>query len=320
MKVQDLLKHVVGTRLAFTWWGERRKVEDSVKRTMANAVAADPDSLTAGKRLYNTRLEANGGNPLLEIQSTKTEIREHWERQTMLYPEPGVRLLPRENLLPFDNAMQAFQVRLSDEATKVQRARQAIIDEARQRLGDAFDPGNYPADLSRLFGFEISYPSLHAPNDLPPQLFEAEKKRVEQRLNEALKQTTDAFTQEFAQMVNHLHERLTPAADGQAKVFRNSAIENLLDFFERFKTLNFGGMEDLDTIVQQAQELVKGLTPKELRQSAGLRTEIAQGLAQVETAIAPLIVNRPRRSILRPGANGQQPSTNGTPIQEPIPA
>ena len=48
----------------------------------------------------------------------------------------------------------------------------------------------------------------------------------------------EAFQEEFAQLLGHLTERLGHDADGRGpKVFRDSAIGNLHDFFERFRSL-----------------------------------------------------------------------------------
>ena len=41
-----------------------------------------------------------------------------------------------------------------------------------------------------------------------------------------------AFVSEFAKLVSHLAERLS-GSDGERKVFRDSAVTNLTEFFER---------------------------------------------------------------------------------------
>ena len=58
---------------------------------------------------------------------------------------------------------------------------------------------------------------------------------------------------------------------GQRKVFRDSAIANLSEFFSRFDQLNVRSNPDLDRLVAQAQELVQGVKPQDLRDNDGLR-------------------------------------------------
>jgi hypothetical protein len=43
-----------------------------------------------------------------------------------------------------------------------------------------------------------------------------------------------ALTEELGRLVEHLAEQLTDAAGGRPKTFRDSSLENLLDFFGRF--------------------------------------------------------------------------------------
>ena len=45
----------------------------------------------------------------------------------------------------------------------------------------------------------------------------------------------ETFTAELAKLVSHLTERLSGQDDGKPKVFRDSMIENLTEFFGRFR-------------------------------------------------------------------------------------
>ena len=61
---------------------------------------------------------------------------------------------------------------------------------------------------------------------------------------------------ELQRLKAHLAERLTGLHDGQPKVFRDSAVENLREFFERFRRLNIRSSPELDEVVQQAQQTI----------------------------------------------------------------
>ncbi len=107
-----------------------------------------------------------------------------------------------------------------------------------------------------------------------------------------------AFVGELAKLVSHLTERLT-GEEGERKIFRDSAITNLVDFFERFRQLNVRSNAQLDDLVAQAQRVVQGIEPQELRDKADLRAHVTSQLSQVQEALDSMIVDRPRRRIIR---------------------
>lgn len=109
----------------------------------------------------------------------------------------------------------------------------------------------------------------------------------------------EAFTDEFGKLVAHLTERLSGAEDGKPKVFRDSAVENLAEFFQRFRHLNVRSDAHLDDLVEQAQRVARNVRPQELRDDNSLRQRIATQLSAVQSQIDGLLVDRPRRNILR---------------------
>jgi hypothetical protein len=133
-----------------------------------------------------------------------------------------------------------------------------------------------------------------------PQLYEQECHRVRARFDEAVKLAEEAFLAEFAELVAHLCERLSGKQDGKAKIFRDSAVGNLTEFFARFRDIHVGSSAELERLVAQAQQVVRGVQPQELREDQGLRRQVATELAGVQSVLDGLLVDRPRRNILRP--------------------
>ncbi len=134
---------------------------------------------------------------------------------------------------------------------------------------------------------------------LNPQLYEQECQRVQSRFDEAVRLAEEAFTAELAELVSHLTERLSGSDDGRPKVFRDSMLENLTEFFQRFRQLNVRSSEQLDQLVGQAQQVIRGVEPQSLRDNADLRQHVATEMSQVQSVLDGLLVDRPRRNILR---------------------
>ncbi len=138
---------------------------------------------------------------------------------------------------------------------------------------------------------------------LSPGLYEAERARVSARFEEAVELAERAFLDEFARLVAHLTERIsTVGEDGQPRVFRDSAVGNLTEFFDRFRSLNVRSNDQLDALVEEARRAVRGIDAQDLRQGDGLRRAVASELSRVQASLEEMLVERPRRRILRQGA------------------
>src|SRR5262249_28273940 len=160
---------------------------------------------------------------------------------TLPYPEPGVRLIKQDQVEHFNEQMTEFRGQLDEAVAKLDRHYAELKATARRRLGELYDPTDYPPGLTGLFGIDWDFPSVEPPSylmELSPALYEQERSRVAARFEEAVQLAEQAFLSELAKLVSHLTERLTDDGTRQRKVFRDSAIGNLVEFFEQFRHLN----------------------------------------------------------------------------------
>jgi hypothetical protein len=134
---------------------------------------------------------------------------------------------------------------------------------------------------------------------IAPEVYQQEQERIARRFEEAVELAEQAFLTEFARLVSHLTERLSDGGDGERKVFRDSAVINLVNFFQRFRHLNVRSNAQLDELVEQAQRVVQGVAAQELRDNEGLRQHVVTQLAGVQSVLDGLLVDRPRRSLVR---------------------
>jgi hypothetical protein len=73
----------------------------------------------------------------------------------------------------------------------------------------------------------------------------------------------------------------------------------MVEFFQRFGRLNIRSNEQLDELVQQAQNIVQGIQPQTLRENLDLRQQVADQLGGVQSILDNLLVDRPRRNVMR---------------------
>jgi hypothetical protein len=284
-------------RLSFTWFGTRKTLSSEQKAQAAETFGAAGPFLSAGKKLLDT------GHPRFKaVSAVRRQATAYFQGMSLPYPEPAVRLIRQTDLESLQRGMTDFQEELSLAVEALDEAFQELKETARAKLGRLYSEGDYPHSLRGLFEVSWDFPSVEPPDylrRLSPSLYQQECQRVTARFDEAVQLAETMFIEELGVLVSHLAERLAGQSDGKPKVFRDSAIENLDDFFQRFGRLNVCSSAELDDLVQQARDVVGGVGAQQLRDSASLRRQVRSELSQVQVALDQLMIERPRRNILR---------------------
>jgi hypothetical protein len=295
---ERLRNTMAACRVQFTWFGTKKSLTAEQKAQAAEPFDAQGQFLSAGKKLLDTK-----HNAFRAVTAVRTKITECWRGLTLPFPEPGVRLIKHDQVEGFDQQMADFRAELEDAVRNLDRCFGELKQAAAQRLGSLFNPADYPETLAGLFGVSWDYPNIEPPDYLigvSPELYRQEQERVRARFEDAVQLAEQAFLDEFAKVVAHLSERISGTnEDGTPKVFRDSAIDNLCNFFERFRSLNVRSNQQLDELVVEAQRAVRGVAAQDLRDSQSIRQEVVTQLAQVQNSLDAMLIDRPRRRILR---------------------
>lgn len=299
-----LRSDMAAVRLSFTWPGTRKTLTGEQKSRAAEPFDAHGRYLSATKKLLDT------GHPAFRaVTQVKNRAVQYWKGMSLPYPENGIRLIRRDRIEDFDNRMSELHEELDEAVVELDRRYEELQAAARQRLGALYNPADYPESLRGMFAMQWDFPSVEPPDylrQLNPELYEQESRRVAARFEEAVQLAEAAFVGEFQGLLEHLCERLSGETDNKPKVFRNSAVTNLQAFFDRFRQLDVGSHEELDRLVEEARRIAGGLEPQDLRENTGLRQQVAQQLSSVQNTLDELMVERPRRNILRPGKTGEE--------------
>lgn len=292
-----LRANMTAARVSFTWLGVRKSLSSIQRDQAAHSFGAEGKYLSAGKKLLDTTHPA-----FKAVTTVRSTAVAYWKGCSLPFPEPGIRLIRQDCIEDFSARMTAFGQELATAVEQLSEHYAELRTAARERLGNLFDPSDYPATLEGQFGIEHDFPNVEPPpylRQLSPELYRQECQRMQTRFEEAVQLAEQAFTEELTRLVEHLTERLSGTDDGKPKVFRDSAVTNLTEFFERFRQLNVRSSDDLDDLVANAQRIVRGLEPQRLRDSASLRQHVSGQMAAVQAGLDQLLVDRPRRNIQR---------------------
>jgi len=294
---QRLRTTMAAVRVSLSWLGVRKTLTAEQKSQAADTFGAEGAFLSAGKKLLDTTHPA-----FKAVTAIKGRIIALWKSMSLPYPEPGIRLIRQDQIETFNAQIESLKDELGVAVRQLDEHFADLKAAARDRLGSLYNPADYPASLLGLFQVAWDYPALEPPEylqQLSPDIYRQECERVSARFDEAVQLAEQAFIEELQDLVSHLTERLTGQADSKPKVFRDSAVTNLTEFFQRFRQLNVRSNDQLDALVAQCQQIVRGVEPQALRDSQNVRQRVAQQLTQVENVLDTLLVDRPRRNILR---------------------
>ena len=300
-----LRQSFAAVRIKFKWLGTTKTLSPDQKSQAAESFDAEGNSISASKKLIDAKHDAYKA-----LTTLKSQITKYWKDHSLAFPEPGIRLIKQEQIEEFDSVLGGYREQLEASVRLLSDHYAEIKDAARVRLGSLFDLDDYPSALNEEFQVSWDFPSVDPPeylSRLNPQLYEEQSRQVAQRFEQAVEVAEQTFMEELDRLVNHLAERLSGQEDGRPKIFRDSAVTNLNEFFARFKSLNVGSNGELDELVGRCEQLVTGVDPGGLRTSETLRRSLSTNLSTVQSSLDQLLVDRPRRNLIRkPRSSGSE--------------
>ena len=291
-------------KLSFKWFGVRRTLSDQQKRLAAEPFGAESGFLSTGKKLIDT------SHPTYKkVSQVRSQALQYFRLRSLPYPDAGTRLVRNRDLDELSHRMNEYREELLNAVAQLQQKFWEIKEAARRRLGSLFVESDYPESLTELFDMQWEFPSVDPPNylmQLSPEIYSRECERVTARFNEAIELAEGAFMDELGQLISHLQERLSGQSDGKPKIFRDSVVENFSEFINRFRQLNVRSNRELDELVERAGRVLRGVQPEDLRSDQQLRQRVSTQLSSVQSILDGLMVDRPRRRILRDAASSRE--------------
>lgn len=300
---------VVGCQLSFCWLGETKTIDETDNAEAAGLFGADSESFRACKRILSrTKPEIRA------LALKRNEIRRYWLSVTLPYLR-GLRLLPLAAVAEVERELTRHAAELRELAAGLVDIHAELLEDARARLGRLFNAGDYPDTLADCFRVSFGFPSVRPPDylaTLAPDVFQREAERVAAQFNRAAELAETALASEFGSMLERITETLRGTdTDGRPRVFRDSMVGNLRDFFQRFRFLRVGSGAELAALVDHAEQLTRGISPQLLRDDSAARALFVDQVARIENQLTAAVIPAGRR--IRPAVAAT--STTDTPAE-----
>ena len=278
------------TQLSVSQWGAAKKIDKSRLAQMTTS----PDWLRASKKLVDPEA-------LKPISKIANKARSYLSGVSLPFPIQGMVFVPKEMISRVDGELRSYKQDFDKAVNKFLSEYEELRKIARVYLGDLFNDLDYPVDVRSKFSLAWRFVVLDVPNGnvglLAPEVYEREKEKFVQTMEEARQMAVRSLREEFADMVERITERFSNGNDGKPKVFKNSTVTNFYEYFEIFKERNIFKDDQLAELVNRAQAILSGESAALIRSDSLLKERIRSGMIDVENAMAE-ILSRPRRKII----------------------
>lgn len=250
----------------------------------------------AKKFLFNPEL-------LDELNAVDNEMRKYLDTRavpcSML--ATGMWLLPLALVEEVDQRVQEW-IRERKRIAKV-IAREKLDDakaEAKRELGDQYNEAEYMSgdEIIAAISVKATWLTYNVPAALEAvskEMYERERQRVETEWAAAGDEIRTALREAFAGLIERMADRLGTDPDtGKPRVFRDTMVTQMEDFLATFAARDLTGDGALAALAKQAQELLKGVAPDDLRKKEVTRDRVLNGVAQIQNQLATMEVGAPK--------------------------
>lgn len=206
---------------------------------------------------------------------------EHY-RVTLPWNDQGARLLPTASLLDYQQIMNRYKAEFDMLVDAFLDKYDTLVAAAAFQLGTLFDRKEYlsRAQVALRFRMESSFTPLPTAGDfrldvetsVQRGLVEQYERRLEEKLGQANRDAWDRLHDALLR----LSDRLTVDEDGKKKVFHDTTVTGAVELCDLLTVMNITNDPQLESARRKLEEVLSGITPKELRDEHSTRVQTKQ--------------------------------------------
>lgn len=222
----------------------------------------------------------------------------------------GVFLVPFSSVKELNAELKAFRAELADLVDRLIAVYDTRVAEDALTLREKFSLAHYPKkeELHERFNITWRYLEL-APSGrlaaISQEVYDDEVERVRSEVVSMGDEIKRSLRQAALEIIGHMSERLGVDAEGKKKIFRDSMVENLINFLNAFQAKNIMGDTELSSILDQMKALLQNVEPKDLRTNEALRAAVATKVNELVPQLDRLVKSTGVRHIELPEDNDE---------------
>lgn len=250
------------------WMGYRLDKEAS--RTLTDQANADSDAARVNKHLVPKEM-------LKPVITAANAVRTHFYTTTLPWKDNGDRILTRKMYAKFIERHEGL-VREFDQAVErfLSHDYYAAREKAEFRMGDLFNPEDYPAarSLQSKFYINLDIDSVTEAHDfrvaVDAKHLDSVRKNIEASMHARFGRAMSEVWQRLSETLEHFADKMSGD-----EIFRDSTVRNLEEIVELLPDLNILNDANLERIRQDIKANLSGYEPKDLRKNKDVRDAAA---------------------------------------------
>jgi hypothetical protein len=269
-----------------SWTGRKLDKRASADVTTANNAATGMAKVS--KKLLGDCAELDA------VQKFAANTRNAHHAMTMPWSDMGLRLLPTTQYFKYTAQISTLNAEFDKLVQTFLDAYTWEIGQAQVKLGDLFNPDEYPTadSLRSKFKFNVNY--LPVPDagdwrvDMGNEAQQALTEHYASYYTTQLKNAMDDVWQRAHSALSKMSERLDYTDASTKKIFRDSLVGNVMDIVEIMKSCNITGDSQMSAMATTLENTLLGVTPEALREDGYLRGEVKRHVDNALKTMAQL--------------------------------
>lgn len=245
----------------------------------------DDASLVVNRKLFRDKL-----NPINKLMADASEVYTYHKANTLGYIDKGPRILANEAYFDYTTKMRELignvDAKLNELMPNYDKFVQLdMMFRSQGRNSANVSVADYPTaeEFRDRMGFELRFQPLPEARHFLFDISDADMEVFNQTMADVASSARSEVIKKMLEPLQHLVEKLNKPIGTDNSIFRDSAVENVIEGLEMAKKLNVGGDED---IVMMADTISQAMRPYAdnkavLRESPIVREQAAKKLDEI---------------------------------------
>ena len=249
----------------------------------------DDTSLVVNRKLFRDKL-----NPINRVMQTASEVYTYHKLHTLPYVDKGPRLLPNSQYMDYTSEMRQRIQAVDDMLNKYMPDYDNYVqlDIKARALGNtgAARADDYPTadEFRSKMGFDLRFTPLPDAKHFLFDISDADMAEFNASMEQVAQGARAEVIKGMLEPLQHLIEKLNKPIGTEGAIFRDTAVENVVEGLRRAKALNVNSDADVDAMADTLMQAIDiyNFNKDSLRESPIVREQAAVKLDAIAKKMA----------------------------------